>query len=126
VARTKTWDKRAALALGKRVVTARHEAGLSQRKLAGPGVTAAYISRIEAGDRFPSVTAIRQMAAKLGCGIDYLETGREQPSLSEAAAWIEWFARTDACRDIAVARNQEPSLVAAFAWEGLWEGLNGE
>ena len=119
-------DKRATLALGKRLAAARVEAGISQRKLAGPGVSAAYISRIEAGDRAPSVTAIRQMAGKLNIGVGYLETGQEQPALDESDGWIGWFARTDACHDIAVKLGQDPHLVASFAWEGLYDGLNGE
>jgi tetratricopeptide (TPR) repeat protein len=53
----------------------RHERGLSQRELAGPGVSYAYISRSEAGQRRPSVKAIRTLARKLGVSAQYLETG---------------------------------------------------
>src|SRR5438128_1739809 len=53
----------------------RLERGLSQRELAGPGVSYAYISRIEAGQRRPSVKAIRTLARKLGISAQYLETG---------------------------------------------------
>ena len=48
---------------------------MSQRELAGPGVSYAYISRIEAGQRRPSVKAIRTLARKLGISAQYLETG---------------------------------------------------
>jgi len=57
----------------------RLECGLSQRQLAEPGVTYAYISRIEAGARNPSVKAIRCLAEKLGVSASYLETGKESP-----------------------------------------------
>src|SRR2546423_7075111 len=53
----------------------RLERSLSQRELAGPGVSYAYISRIEAGQRRPSVKAIRTLARKLGVSAQYLETG---------------------------------------------------
>jgi transcriptional regulator with XRE-family HTH domain len=51
---------------------------LSQRELAEAceGVSYAYISRLEAGARSASVSAIREMAAALGVSTDYLEYGR--------------------------------------------------
>jgi transcriptional regulator with XRE-family HTH domain len=63
--------------LGERLRRLRRERGLSQRELSAPGVSYAYISRIEAGARQPSVKALRKLAAKLGVSADYLETGRE-------------------------------------------------
>jgi tetratricopeptide (TPR) repeat protein len=50
---------------------------LSQRDLSSPGVSYAYISRIEAGARTPSVKALRKLAQKLGVSVEYLETGRD-------------------------------------------------
>src|SRR5437773_688676 len=61
----------------------RAERGLSQRQLAGPGVTAAYISRIEAGERVPSVRALRLLAPTLGVSVTYLETGRDTTDSEE-------------------------------------------
>jgi transcriptional regulator with XRE-family HTH domain len=49
--------------------------GLSQRKLASSGVSYAYISRIESGQRIPSVRAIRVLACRLGVTPEYLESG---------------------------------------------------
>jgi len=63
--------------VGQRLRRLRHERGLSQRELASPGVSYAYISRIEAGARRPSVKALRKLARKLGVSADYLETGSE-------------------------------------------------
>jgi tetratricopeptide (TPR) repeat protein len=67
----------AAESIGQRLRRLRHERGLSQRELASPGVSYAYISRIEAGARRPSVKALRMLARKLGVSADYLETGSE-------------------------------------------------
>src|SRR6266567_1038323 len=64
-------------AVGQRLRRLRQERGLSQRQLASPGVSYAYISRIEAGARRPSVKALRQLAPKLGVSVEYLETGRD-------------------------------------------------
>jgi transcriptional regulator with XRE-family HTH domain len=63
--------------VGERLRRLRVERGLSQRELSAPGVSYAYISRIEAGARRPSVKALRMLARKLGVSPEYLETGSE-------------------------------------------------
>lgn len=52
---------------------------MSQRDLSSPGVSYAYISRIEAGARTPSVKAMRLLARKLGITEEQLETGKPTP-----------------------------------------------
>ena len=63
--------------VGERLRRLRVEGGFSQRDLSSPGITYAYISRIEAGARTPSVKALRMLAKKLGVTPEYLETGSE-------------------------------------------------
>lgn len=63
--------------IGQRLKRLRLERGLSQRELSAPGVSYAYISRIEGGTRQPSVKALRRLAGKLGVSASYLETGSE-------------------------------------------------
>src|SRR6059036_4083222 len=63
--------------VGARLKRLRLERGLSQRDLSSPGVSYAYISRIEAGARTPSVKALRKLSQKLGVSVEYLETGRD-------------------------------------------------
>src|SRR5204863_3205937 len=63
--------------IGQRLKRLRLERGLSQRELSAPGVSYAYISRIEAGTLQPSVKALRRLAAKLAVSADYLETGSD-------------------------------------------------
>jgi transcriptional regulator with XRE-family HTH domain len=63
--------------IGQRLKRLRQERGFSQRELASPGVSYAYISRIEAGTRQPSVKALRRLAAKLSVTPEYLETGSD-------------------------------------------------
>jgi transcriptional regulator with XRE-family HTH domain len=69
--------------IGERLKRLRLERGLSQRELAAPGVSYAYISRIEAGTRQPSVKALRRLASKLGVSADYLERGSDLDPASE-------------------------------------------
>ena len=63
--------------IGARLKRLRLQRGLSQRDLSSPGVSYAYISRIEAGARTPSVKALRKLSQKLGVSVEYLETGRD-------------------------------------------------
>jgi transcriptional regulator with XRE-family HTH domain len=63
--------------VGERLRRLRQERGLSQRDLSDPGISYAYISRIEAGARRPSVKALRMLARKLGVSAQYLETGSQ-------------------------------------------------
>jgi transcriptional regulator with XRE-family HTH domain len=62
--------------VGARVKALRHQRGLSQRDLAGPDLSYAYISRIEAGARTPSLSALIDLADRLGTSALYLATGR--------------------------------------------------
>lgn len=61
--------------VGRRLKEARDRAGLSQRQLAFPGCTAAYISRLEAGARVPSLQMVNQLAARLDVSGQWLATG---------------------------------------------------
>jgi transcriptional regulator with XRE-family HTH domain len=69
--------------IGQRIARLRTERGLSQKEIAGPGVGHAYISRIEDGQRTPSLRALRVLADKLGVTLEHLETGREIPLVLE-------------------------------------------
>ena len=76
-------------AVGRRLNEARLAAGLSQRQLSFPGCSAAYISRLEAGARVPSLQLLRKLAAKLNADEEYLATGvarveQAPPELVEA------------------------------------------
>lgn len=64
-------------AVGQRLRDARDRAGLSQRQLAFPGCTAAYISRLEAGARVPSLQMVNELAARLDVSGQWLATGVE-------------------------------------------------
>jgi transcriptional regulator with XRE-family HTH domain len=68
--------------IGQRIRRLRLEAGLSQREASGPGVSYAYLSRIESGSRKPSLKAMRHLARKFGVDAEYIETGDPIPRLA--------------------------------------------
>jgi transcriptional regulator with XRE-family HTH domain len=99
---TRADDPAAVEMIGVRLKRLRHERGLSQRELSGPGVSYAYISRIEAGARTPSVKALRMLARKLGVTVEYLETGRDLRDTDERELRI-----ADAELELRLAENVE-------------------
>jgi tetratricopeptide (TPR) repeat protein len=70
-------------AVGRRLRDARERAGISQRQLSFDGCSPAYISRIEAGERIPSLQLLREMGRRLGVSEDYLATGLEREAGGE-------------------------------------------
>ena len=129
--------------IGQRLRRLRLERGLSQRELSERGVSYAYISRIEAGARRPSVKALRMLARKLGVSADYLETGSEirdtderelqigdaelELRLAESAEKAE--ARLDRLRDEALAAGDAVAASRANIALGLaaaHAGRNGD
>ncbi|WP_327068392.1 helix-turn-helix domain-containing protein [Kitasatospora sp. NBC_01302] len=62
--------------LGRRLLALRTERGLTQRALAEPDYTAAYVSTVESGKVRPSEAALRHLAGRLGVSVEQLVTGR--------------------------------------------------
>src|SRR6185503_13122975 len=75
-----------------RIRTARLAAGLKQRELTFEGCTPAYLSRVEAGQRIPSLQILTKLAERLATTPEFLATGKhpEADPLFEA----ELAART--------------------------------
>lgn len=61
---------------GQRIRRFRVAKGLTQRELAAPRFTSAYVSTIETGRRSPSRSALEHFAEKLDVAVDELLTGR--------------------------------------------------
>lgn len=80
-------------AVGSRLRAAREAVNLSQRQLAFPGCSPAYISRIESGDRIPSLQLLRELGRRLGVSEDYLATGFDPREHDSAALEAEVAAR---------------------------------
>jgi transcriptional regulator with XRE-family HTH domain len=62
--------------IGTRLRRLRLAQGLTQRELAAPKYTHAYVSTIEAGRRTPSREALEHFAGRLGVDVDELRTGK--------------------------------------------------
>ena len=63
--------------VGERVRRLRENQGLTLANLSEPGITYAYLSRVETGARHPSLTALCKLADRLGVTALYLETGSD-------------------------------------------------
>jgi tetratricopeptide (TPR) repeat protein len=81
--------------VGQRLREARLKAGLSQRELSFPGCTPAYISRVEAGERIPSLQLLRELGAQLGVSADYLATASAEPPVAGDLVEAEAALRLD-------------------------------
>lgn len=84
--------------VGARLFRLRKERGLSQRTLCKEtNYSYAYVSRIESGERNPSVRALRDFARRLNVDPYYLEHGTQDPQRERAWSVLEiakfWRAR---------------------------------
>jgi len=102
------------VAVGERIRTARQQAGLSQAALAAADCSAAYISRVELGDRTPSLQLLRELAKRLGVSADFLASGsaavgNDAFALQEADLALRLDDLTEARRlyELALADAQE-------------------
>jgi tetratricopeptide (TPR) repeat protein len=118
--------------IGRRVQQLRAERGLTQRELAEPAYTPAYISTLEAGRVRPSDDALRHLAERLGIGFEELATGRParlatdlRLRLTEAQRTLATGAAEAAAEQyaalLAEAREHELGEVEAVALLGLGE-----
>ena len=85
------------MTLGNRVRRLRIDKGLTQKELAEPSYTHAYVSTIEAGRRRPSEDALRHFASKLGVAEEELVTGRPPDLMSRLGLELQ-SARREASR----------------------------
>lgn len=95
--------------VGRRLYEAREGAGLSQRELAFPGCSAAYISRIERGERIPSLQVLRELARRTGVSEALLAYGRESLA-PEVARRV---------REVEVAESNGSTAARAKAYSAL-------
>jgi tetratricopeptide (TPR) repeat protein/DNA-binding XRE family transcriptional regulator len=69
-----------ATVLGNRIRERRFALGLSQKELAGSGVSASYVSLIESGKRWPTLDVLEILAERLDTTSRALVSGKEEPT----------------------------------------------
>lgn len=94
--------------IGRRVLRLRTERGFTQRQLAEPAYTAAYVSTLESGKVRPSEAALRHLADRLGVTYEELSTGRSPQDATRLRAGL-----TDARRTLATGDTEDAA--ARFA-----------
>ncbi|MCX4907291.1 helix-turn-helix domain-containing protein [Streptomyces sp. NBC_00878] len=108
--------------IGRRVQQLRTERGLTQKQLAEPAYTPAYVSTLEAGRVRPSEEALRHIAERLGIAYEELATGRPARLATDLRLRLTDAQRTLATGEAEVAAEQYAALLA----EAESHGLNAE
>jgi len=98
-------------AVGRRLFEAREGAGLSQRELAFPGCSAAYISRIERGERIPSLQVLRELGRRCGVSETFLAWGRKERLDAAVAEQIRELEESE----VAGSKAERAAAYAALA-----------
>lgn len=106
-------------AIGRRVQRLRAERGLTQRQLAEPSYTPAYISTLEAGRVRPSEAAVRHIAERLGVTYEELATGRPAHLATCLRLRLVEAQRTLATGDAEDAAEQYTELLVEAARQGF-------
>ncbi|GLF96894.1 helix-turn-helix domain-containing protein [Streptomyces yaizuensis] len=92
--------------IGRRVQRLRAQRGMTQRQLAEPSYTPAYISTLESGKVRPSETALRFLAGRLGTSYEELATGRPAHLATELRLGL-----TDAQRELATGAADDAAVL---------------
>jgi transcriptional regulator with XRE-family HTH domain len=113
-----------AAGLARRLRSARERAGMSQRALARGICTPAYVSRLEKGERIPSLQLLRRLASRLGADADELASGLPRAArdpLLDAALALALGETLEAEKLFTAALDPEDRALRARALAGLGE-----
>jgi tetratricopeptide (TPR) repeat protein len=113
-------------ALGQRLREARLAAGLRQSDLSFDGCSISYISRLEKGERQPSLQLIEQLARRLGVTVEWLArndtntaTAPEDERITQAEIALRVGATDDALELLLEVLTDDPPLHIAARAEAL-------
>lgn len=98
--------------IGRRLQQLRVERGLTQKQLAEPAYTPAYISTLEAGRARPSDDALKHLAERLGVGFEELAIGRPARLVTDLRLRLTEAQRTLATGEAEAAAEQYGRLLA--------------
>lgn len=112
-------EQETAAAIGRRVKRLRKARDLTQRQLAEPAYTAAYVSTLEAGKVRPSESALRHIAERLGVDHEELATGRPTHIITALRMELADAQRVLAAEDAADARTAYEHILGRAEEYGL-------
>ena len=101
--------------LGRRIKAARVAAGLTQLQLASPDISAAYLSRIESGDRRPDLKLLVRLAEKTNVSLEQLVVGVNPSQRVELGVELDHAAIAVALGDGLQARQHLDRVRAALS-----------
>lgn len=107
--------------IGRRVQQLRADRGLTQKQLAEPAYTPAYISTLEAGRVRASDDALRHIAERLGVAFEELATGRPAHLVTDLRLRLTGAQRALATGDADTAAEQYAALLAEAEAHGFVE-----
>ncbi|GHH04932.1 helix-turn-helix domain-containing protein [Streptomyces lanatus] len=107
--------------IGRRVQRLRADRGLTQRQLAEPAYTPAYISTLEAGRVRASDDALRHIAERLGVAFEELATGRPAHLVTDLRLRLTEAQRVLATGDTETAAEQYTELLTEAEGNGFAE-----
>ncbi|MCZ0972905.1 helix-turn-helix transcriptional regulator [Streptomyces albulus] len=83
---------------GRRIKELRVSAGMTQHELAGPDISASYISLVERGKRIPSGRALKILAGRLGVGMADISGGAARAESAGRVRRLDLVGRLVATR----------------------------
>lgn len=99
------------VSLGRRIRSARLAAGLTQAEAAEGRVSAAYISRIEIGNRRPDTKLLTHLAERLGTTVEALVSGVSRDQVAEAELTLDYAELSVKSGDAEAALQQAESVL---------------
>lgn len=105
--------------LGRRLRTARVAAGMTQAQVAGDDITAAYLSRIEDGQRRPEAGLLERMATRMGVTLDDLLLDVPRDKANELRLALDYAELSLASGDGTAALQAVDVLLADPALESV-------
>ncbi|MFJ8042664.1 helix-turn-helix domain-containing protein [Kitasatospora sp. NPDC096147] len=104
---------------GIRLRTIRQDKGISQAQLAGPGMSTAYLSRLESGSRPPTERVVAYLCEKLGLPASSFQTERTDRT-AEALAMALSGDTEEALGLLLDTVRQPVTANPALRWQALW------
>src|SRR5918992_5345525 len=105
---------------GQKLRAMRVASGLSQAELAGQGMSAGYLSRLESGARPPTERAVAYLVDRLGIQRSAFD-GTRIDSMAQALAAVASSAEDDdSVARLAKVLSSNESADSALRWQALW------